>query len=54
LDLSEASQLISQAHDVPEIREDLVARVRSQIASGTYETPERFDVAVDRLLDEVG
>jgi hypothetical protein len=54
LDISEAAQLISQAHDVPDIRADLVARVRSQIESGTYETAERYDVAVDRLLDEIG
>jgi negative regulator of flagellin synthesis FlgM len=54
LDISEAAQLISQAHDVPDIRSDLVERVRSQIAGGTYETPERLDVAVERLLDEIG
>ena len=54
LDISEAAQLIFQAHDVPDVRQDLVARVRSQIAGGTYDTPERMDVAVDRLLDEIG
>ena len=35
------------------IRSDLVARVRGEIASGTYETPEKLDAALDRLLDEV-
>jgi negative regulator of flagellin synthesis FlgM len=54
LDISESAQLLSQAHDVPDVREDLVARVRSQITGGTYETPERLDGAVDRLLDEIG
>ena len=36
-----------------EIRSDLVARVRGEIASGTYETPEKLDAALDRLLDEI-
>ncbi|MEX2186634.1 MAG: flagellar biosynthesis anti-sigma factor FlgM [Pirellulales bacterium] len=54
LDISEAAQLISQVHDIPDVREDLVARVRSQIANGSYENPQRLDVAVDRLLDEIG
>lgn len=36
------------------VRTDLVARIRSQIADGTYETTEKLDTAVDRLLDEIG
>jgi anti-sigma28 factor (negative regulator of flagellin synthesis) len=54
LDISEAGQLASRLADVPEIRQDLVARVKSQIESGTYETPERLSTAVGRLLDEMG
>jgi hypothetical protein len=36
-----------------DIRQDLVDRVRSQIAAGTYETPEKWQVALARLLGEV-
>jgi Anti-sigma-28 factor, FlgM len=32
-----------------EVRSDLVARVRRAIAAGTYDTPERWDAALDRL-----
>jgi hypothetical protein len=35
------------------IRWDLVERVRREIAQGTYETPEKWDVALDRLLDRL-
>ena len=28
--------------------------IRARIAEGTYETPEKLDVAVERLLDEIG
>jgi hypothetical protein len=35
--------------DRAEIRTDLVARVRQQIADGTYDTPERWEAALDKL-----
>ena len=34
-------------------RADLVARVRREIADGTYDTPEKFEIALDRLLDRL-
>src|SRR5207248_10047641 len=34
----------------PSIRHDLVARVRREIAAGTYDTPEKLDAAMARLL----
>lgn len=34
----------------PEIRQDLVARIRREIAAGTYETPEKWDMALERLF----
>jgi negative regulator of flagellin synthesis FlgM len=37
-----------------DFRADLVARVRSEIASGTYETPDKMAIAIDSLLDEIG
>lgn len=35
-----------------EIRIDRVAEIRRQIADGSYETPEKLDAALDRLLDQ--
>jgi hypothetical protein len=37
----------------PDIRADLVRRVRREIANGTYETPEKWEKALDRLLKEI-
>ena len=54
LDISPAAQLASQLGDVPEIRQDRVAALRAEIASGTYETEDRLSGALDRLLDEIG
>jgi len=33
-----------------EVRHDLVARVRREIAAGTYDTPEKMEAALERLI----
>jgi hypothetical protein len=35
------------------IRAGLVARVRAEIAAGTYDTPEKWDAALDALLERL-
>jgi len=35
--------------DDPQIRHELVERVRREIAAGTYETPEKWRIAINRL-----
>jgi hypothetical protein len=32
------------------VREDLVARIRRELAADTYETPEKWDAALQELL----
>ena len=51
---SQAADLVSQIHELPEIRLDRVDQIREAIDSGTYETEEKINIAVDRLLDEIG
>jgi hypothetical protein len=36
-----------------DIRLDLVRRVRQEIADGVYDTSDKLDVALDRLLDRL-
>jgi hypothetical protein len=36
------------------IRTELVERVRREIAEGTYDTPEKFQAALDRLIEHMG
>jgi len=54
LDISHEAELISQIQDIPDIRQDRVDAIRTAIESGTYETADKLDIAVDRLLDEMG
>ena len=37
----------------PLFRAALVEEIRRQIAAGTYETPEKWEAALDRLLDRL-
>ncbi len=54
LDISSEAEFVSIAKDIPDIRADRVAEIRAQIQSGAYETEEKLDIALDRLLDEIG
>ena len=54
VDISAEAQLIDQVHELPDIRADRVADIREQIDAGVYETDEKLDVALGRLLDEIG
>ena len=54
LDISSEAAFVSQARDLPEIREERVAQIRAEIQSGKYETSEKLDIALERLLDEIG
>ena len=54
VDISPAAEAAVQAAETGDFRADLVARVREEIATGTYETSAKLDSALDRLLDEIG
>ena len=51
LDISAEAQSISQT-GTTEIRADRVADIRAQIATGQYETAEKMDIALSRMLNE--
>jgi negative regulator of flagellin synthesis FlgM len=53
VDISAAADAAVSAAE-GDIRTDLVARVRSEIAAGAYETPDKIAIAMDRLFDEIG
>jgi negative regulator of flagellin synthesis FlgM len=53
VEISNVARLTLKVNELPEIRADLVERVKAEIAAGTYETPERIDIAVNRLMEEL-
>jgi len=54
VDISPAAQAAVEAAEGKGIRQDLVNLSRGQIAAGTYDTPEKMDIALERLLDQMG
>jgi negative regulator of flagellin synthesis FlgM len=52
--ISSAAEAALNATETTGIRQDVVNRIRAEIAAGTYETPAKLDTALDRLLDEIG
>ncbi|MCA9177250.1 MAG: flagellar biosynthesis anti-sigma factor FlgM [Planctomycetales bacterium] len=52
LDLSQETDLVGRVHQLPDIRADRVAQIRAEIASGAYETEDKLDIALERLMDE--
>jgi hypothetical protein len=53
VDISAAAEAAMSAVEGDDFRADLVARIRSEIAAETYETPDKVAVAVESLLDEL-
>ena len=45
---------VRAADATADIRFDRVNAIRAAIADGSYETPEKLDAALDRLLDSLG
>lgn len=54
VDISPAAEKAVRAAEAAEDRQAHLATIRQQIAAGTYETPDKLDGAVERLLDEIG
>ena len=47
------SDLAKTNTESPKIRFDLVNRIKSEIAAGTYDTPEKMDIALERMASRI-
>jgi negative regulator of flagellin synthesis FlgM len=54
VEISSAAEAAIQAAESGEVRQRLVDSIRGQIAAGIYETPDKLNAALERLLDEIG
>jgi len=52
-EISEVARLLNKLAEVPDIRMDRVQTMRELIAAGRYETAERIQGAVDKILEEL-
>lgn len=53
LDISDAGRIADRLAEIPEMRAERVQDLRAAIASGSYETNDKLDTAIERLLDEI-
>lgn len=53
VEISEMGKRLDDLSGHSEIRKERVDEVRRAIEAGTYETPEKLDLAIERLLDEL-
>ena len=49
VELSLKARLLSKLAELPDVRQDLVDRVRAEIQAGTYDTPDKIDAIIDEL-----
>jgi hypothetical protein len=47
------TQAPGQRRDERSVRTELIARIRREIAEGTYETPEKLQIALERLFNRL-
>lgn len=53
VEISPLGQMLDGIGQLPEIRQEKVDEIRRHLAAGSYESPEKLEVALDRLLDEL-
>ncbi|MCW5754877.1 MAG: flagellar biosynthesis anti-sigma factor FlgM [Phycisphaeraceae bacterium] len=53
VDLSDVARYLQRTSEVPPMREELVNRIRQDIAAGTYDTADRLDQALDAMIDHL-
>jgi negative regulator of flagellin synthesis FlgM len=53
VEISPLGQMLDGIGQLPEIRQEKVDEIRRQLSAGSYESSEKLDVAVDRLLEEL-
>ncbi len=53
VEISEHAKLLEQLSQIPSIRTEKIDELRKLIESGQYETPERIEVAIRKLMEEL-
>lgn len=54
VEISTLGQVLDGISRIPDIRAERVEEIRHEIARGVYDTPEKLEIALDRLFEEFG
>ncbi|MCC7146988.1 MAG: flagellar biosynthesis anti-sigma factor FlgM [Phycisphaeraceae bacterium] len=50
---SVVAQMLSRISQLPDVRQDVIDRVRQEIQAGTYVTPDKIEAAIDGLAEDL-
>ncbi len=53
VELSDSAQYLSKIAELPDVRQELIDRVKASIADGSYETEEKTDTAIENLIEDI-
>jgi negative regulator of flagellin synthesis FlgM len=53
VEISSVGKMLDDASRTPGIREQRLARIKAAIEAGTYETPEKLELALNRMLEQI-
>ena len=53
VEVSQMATYLNKLRQLPPVRQDLVESARAEIAGDTYDTPEKFNAALDELLNDL-
>ena len=53
VEISSAGKLLDDASRMPGVREQRLEQIKQAIEAGTYETPEKLEMALNRMLEKL-
>lgn len=53
VEISAVGKLLDDASRTPGIREQRLAEIKAAIEAGTYETPEKLELALNRMVEQL-
>ncbi len=53
VEISAVGKMLDDASRTPSIREQRLAQIKAAIEAGTYETPEKLELAVNRMVEQL-
>lgn len=53
VEISAVGRSLGEANDTSDVRKARLEQIKAAIDNGTYETQEKFDIAMNRLLESI-
>ncbi|MGE5191400.1 MAG: flagellar biosynthesis anti-sigma factor FlgM [Deltaproteobacteria bacterium] len=53
VEISAVGKMLDDASRTPGIREQRLAEIKAAIEAGTYETPEKLELALNRMIEQL-